>query len=281
MRHNLFLGMTVLVLGVCGSAMAGVVVTATHTRLDTRQPGTATTYVEADRLKMVNPDMTMIFRGDINRVWTIDTQKRSYVEMTPETMQQLGGQMANLSAQMSAAQAQMQAQLAQMPPEQRAMMEQMLAGRGLSGAPGGRAGGPPAPPQSVYTKTGQSKTLANARCDVYRWTISGNPEQELCLAPIASVGLSAADFQVLERFSKFMEPILSSPMIPRNSFISWNEMNKAIGFQGVPLETTTFVGTSPSQQQTVTKIERMAIPANTFDLPAGLTKQEIPGPPSR
>jgi hypothetical protein len=239
MRRNLFLGMTVLVLGVSGSAMAGVVVTATHTRLDTRQPGTATTYVEADRLKMVNPDVTMIFRGDLNRVWTIDTQKRSYVEMTPETMQQFGGQMTNLSAQMSAAQAQMQAQLAQLPPEQRAMMEQMLAGRGLGGAPGGRAGGPPAPPQSAYTKTGQSKTIANWRCDVYRYAVNGRPEQDLCLAPIAAVGMSAADFQVLERLARFMEPVMSSPMVPKNSFMNWNEMNKAIGFQGVPLETTT------------------------------------------
>ncbi len=280
MRHNLFLGVATLVLGLTGSAMAGVVVTSTHNAFDGKPPGVATTYVETDRLKTVDPDAIMIFRGDLGRTWQIDPGRGVYMEMTAETLQRMSSQMAGMSAQMAAAQAQLQARMAQMPPEQRAAMQQMLAGRGLGGAAG--AGGPPAEAKGTYTKTGQSKTIGNWRCDVYRYAVNGDTREDLCLAPIASVGLTAADFQVLERLSAFMQPIMSSPMVPKNSFMNWNEMNKSIGFQGVPLETTSYAGSGPSMQQTVTKIERTAIPANTFDLPSGLTKREIPmGPPGR
>jgi hypothetical protein len=38
-------------------------------------------------MKVVNPDNIAIFRADLNRVWVIDPQRRTYVEMTAETMQ--------------------------------------------------------------------------------------------------------------------------------------------------------------------------------------------------
>ena len=281
MRHSLFSGVAVLALCLAGSAMAGVVVTSTQTKLDTRQASPMTTYVEADRLKVVTPENTVIFRGDLNRMWVIEPQKRSYMEMTPETMQQMSGQLAGAGAQLGAAQAQLQAQLAQMPPEQRAMMEQMLAGRGLGAAAGGRGGAPAGPPQISFTKAGGSKTIAGWGCDVYRKTVNGQQEEEVCLAPITAAGLVAADFQVLERFTNFMQPILSSPMVPHMDYMSWTDMNRAVGFQAMPLDTIIYAQGRPNMQQTVTKAERTAIPANTFDLPPGFTKQDMGGPPGR
>src|SRR5580700_10156389 len=130
MRHGLSWGVAGLVIGWCGSALAGVVVTATQTKLDTKQVSTSTAYIDADHLKIVSPDYIVIFRGDLNRLWSIDAQKRTYTEMTAETMQQMAGQMAGASAQLAAAMAQMQAQLSKLPPEQRAQMEAMMAGRG-------------------------------------------------------------------------------------------------------------------------------------------------------
>ena len=277
MRNDLVLGVTVLVLGLSGNAMAGVVVTSTQTKLDTHQASPMMVYVEADRLKVVTPENTMIFRGDLNRMWVIEPQRRTYMEMTPETMQMMSGQLAGAGAQLGAAQAQLQAQLAQMPPEQRAMMEQMLAGRGLGGPPGGR-GAAAGPPQISFSKAGGSKTIAGWNCDVYRKTVNGQQEEEVCITPITVAGLTAADFQVLNRFSTFMQPILSSPMVPHTDYMNWNDMNRAVGFEGMPLDTTTYVQGRPNLQQTVNKIDRTAIPANTFDLPPGLTKQDMGGP---
>jgi len=280
MRKGLSLAVAGLVVGWCGSAMAGVVVTSTQTKLDTKQASPSTIYVDSDRLKVVTPENIAIFRADLNRVWVIDPQRRTYVEMTAETMQQMGNQIAGAGGQMAAAMAQMQAQLSQMPPEQRAQIEAMMAGRGgLGGPPGGR-GGAAAPPQVSFTKAGGSKTVAGWPCDQYRKTVNGQQEEDLCIAPITAAGLSAADFQVLDRFSAFMAPVMSSPMVPKNDYMGWNDMNKAIGFQGMPLDTVMYAGGKPDRQQTVNKIERTAIPASTYELPAGLTKQEI-GPGGR
>ena len=119
------------------------------------------------------------------------------------------------------------------------------------------------------------------RCDGYRKMVDGTQDEDLCIATLSAAGLTAADFKVLESFSNFMGPLTSSPRAPREDFMSWNEMNKAIGFQGMPLDTVHYESGMPSRQDTVQKIERLSLPANTFDLPAGLTKSEIPGPPAR
>jgi hypothetical protein len=282
MRHALSLGFAGLILGWCGSALAGVVVTSTQTDLDTKKVSPTTAYIDTDRMKIVTPDNTIIFRGDLNRVWVIEAQKRTYVEMTPETMQQVAGQMAGANAQMAAAMAQMQAEMAKLPPEQRAQMEAMMAGRGgLAGLAGGR-GGPPAAPQISFTRAGGSKTVAGWSCDQYRKTVNGRQEEDVCIARIAATGFTQADFQVFERFSNFMSAMTSQQGVPKNDFMNWNEMNKAIGFQGVPLDTLMYSGGRPNMQQTVNKAERTAIPASTYELPSGLAKQDIGamfGPP--
>src|SRR5258708_40133102 len=260
MRHALSLGVASLILGWCGSALAGVVVTSTQTDLDTKKANPSTAYVDTDRMKLVNADNIMIFRGDLNRAWFIEPQKRTYMEWTPETMQQMAGQMAGANAQMDAAMTQRQAKLAKLPPEQRAQMEAMMAGRGgLAGLPGGR-GGAPAAPQGSYTKAGGSKTVAGWSCDQYRKTVNGQQEEDLCVARIAATGFSQADFQVFERFATFMSPITSQPSVPKNDIMNWNDMSEAIGFQGVPLDTVMYSGGKPNMQQTVNKAERTAIP---------------------
>jgi len=177
-------------------------------------------------------------------------------------------------AQFNAAQAQLQAQLAQLPPEQRARVEAQLGGRGLGGAPAG--GGRGAPQTTTYVKVGQGKTVGSWRCDQYVKAVGGQKDEDVCIARIAAAGLTAADFRALEDFASFLAPVTSSQMAPHNDYMNWNEMNKAIGFQGFPLDTTMYSGGHPTTQDTVQKIERAAIPANTFDLPPGLTKQDVP-----
>jgi hypothetical protein len=160
-------------------------------------------------------------------------------------------------------------------------MEAMMAGRGGFGGPPGGRGGAPAAPQVNFAKAGGSKTIAGWSCDQYRKTVNGQQEEDLCIAPITAAGLTPADFQVLDRFSTFMAPVMSSPMVPKNDYMGWNDMNKAIGFQGMPLDTVMYAGGKPDRQQTVNKIERTAIPASTYELPAGLTKQDMGGPGGR
>ena len=227
--------------------------------------------MRAETVGQAGEKQTVVFDGVKQVLWLINTGRKSYSEMTKADVDRLGGQMSD-------AMARLQEQLKSLPPEQRAQIEALMAGRGgLGGPPGGR-GGAAAPPQVNFAKAGGSKTVAGWSCDQYRKTVNGQQEEDLCLARITAVGLSAADFQVFERFSTFMAPLMTSPMMPKNDIImGWNDMNKAVGFPAAPLETVTYAGGKPDRQMTVNKMERTAIPAGTYELPAGLTKQEIPG----
>ncbi len=275
MRYGRILGaMGAFLLG-SSSAMAGVVVTSTYTKLDVHQTNPMTIYADSDRLKVVTPEATVIYRGDTNRMWVIMPQQRSYMEMTPETLQQLAG----AQNQLAAAQSALQERLAQMPPQQRAMMEQMLAGHGLGGL-SALAGAPSSgTPQIAFAKVGGGKTVARWNCDNYTKTVNGQKEEDVCIVPVSATGLAAADFQVLERFSAFIQPILSSPLVPKMDYMDWSGMNKAIGFPGLPLDTTIYTQGRPTIQHAVSTIERTNIPAGTYDLPAGLTKRDLPGMP--
>jgi hypothetical protein len=207
MRFGLSAASAALVF-VSGNALAGVIVTSTHIDVASNKATPSTIYAESDRMKVVSSDTTVIFRGDLNKAWVITPEKRTYMELTPETMRMFGGQIAGAQAQFNAAQAQLEA--------------------------------------------------------------------DVCIAPIASTGLTVADFRVLESFASFIAPVASSPVTTHDDYMNWNDMNKAIGFQGVPLDTTRYAGGRPTRQETVQKIERATIPANTFDLPPGLTKQDAP-----
>jgi hypothetical protein len=279
MRYSLSVTAAALVL-VSTHAFAGVVITSTHTDVATKQSTPATIYIETDRFKMMTADTVVIYRGDQNRAWVISPQKSTYMEFTPESLRALGGQIASAQSQFAAAQAQLQAQLSKLPPDQRALVEAQLGARGLGGGPpGAGAGGPGrgSPPQVTYTKVGQGKTVANWRCDSFVKSAGGQKEEDVCLAQLASTGLSAGDFRVLESFGTFMAPISSAPMMPHSDYMNWTEMNKAVGFDAFPLDTVLYISGKPAYQETVQKIDRSAIPGNAFDLPSGLTKQEMPG----
>src|SRR5258708_3758189 len=110
MRYGLSFLVFALALA-AGQATAGVVVTSTQTKRDSKETSQTTIYAETDRLKFVMPEITMIFRGDQNRIWTIIASRKTYTEMTPETLQQMAGLTAGAAA---AGQARMKAQLEQL-----------------------------------------------------------------------------------------------------------------------------------------------------------------------
>ena len=262
MRRILSLLVSALALS-SGHAMAGVVVNVTGTDLSNNTTDPMTVYLDTDRMKIVNGKDTMIFRGDLKRMWSIENTGRQYTEINPDTVQQMG-------SQVSAAMAQMQARLAQMPPEQRAQIEALMAQR-----PGGAFAAPsPAKPQVTYTRAGGGKSIGSWRCEQYDKIVDGRKEAELCMAPLGSVGITEDDLKVLNSIGTMMGPI--TQQVPdRSNYMGLDAISKAIGFQGVPLETVYYDDGKPTRRDTVNKIERTAIPASTFELPQGLTKREM------
>jgi hypothetical protein len=265
MRHRLLLA-AIMLAAASGTAFAGVVITSNQVNVATKEQSAINGFIEADRLKIVTPGTTVIFRGDLNRTWVIAGATSSYVEITPEVVTAFAARLAAAQTPGSAEQQRLQERLAKLPPEQRALAEQQLRGLG---------GGAAAAGQVAYAKTGQMKTVASGRCEVYGKTVNGRKQEELCVAPISSVGLDDADFRVLALFTTFMGPLATSPVAPRADYFNWAEMNKAIGFSGIPLESSLLNNGQPALLDTMHKIGRTTIAADAFDLPAGLTKREL------
>jgi len=267
MRHRLSLA-AIMFAAASNSAFAGVVITSTQVNLASQEASPISGFVEADRLKIVTPGNTVIFRGDLQRTWVIGTAASTYVEITPEVVTAFAARLAAAQTPGSAEQAKLQERLAKLPPQQRAIAEQQLRGLGAGAA---------AAQQVAYAKTGQAKAVSAWQCEVYGKSVSGQKQEELCIVPISTVGLTDADFRVLDMFAAFMGPLATSPMAPRADYFNWADMNKAIGFSGIPLEATLLSDGRPALHDTMQKIERVDIPADTFDLPAGLTKRELTG----
>lgn len=266
MRHRFLVAITVLSTA-SSAAYAGVVITSTNVNFAPKETSPIGAFIETDRLKIVTPQNTVIFRGDLMRTWVIGTAAGSYVEITPEIVTAFAARIQAAQTPGSPEQIRLQERLAKLPPQQRAVAEQQL--RGLSG--GATA------PQASYAKTGMTKTVSSWRCETYDKTIEGQKREELCIAPISALGLTDADFRALDLFSAFMGPIATSPIAPRADYLNWAAMNKAIGFSGIPLEATLLSGGRPALQDTMQKVERTSIQAAEFDLPPGLTKRELTG----
>ena len=269
LRALAFWGIAVSGIALAGTAMAGVVIT-TQNGGGNGKPETNTMLIDTDRLKMANGDGGIIYRGDLQKVWMLHGEDHSYREMDPQSMKQMQSQIA-------AAMQRMQQQMASMPPEQRQRMQAMMAQRGI-GAPGTAA----QPPQIKYEKTGPAKKVGQWSCTPYRVTMNGANDGEMCVAKLSDVGITADDIKALSGFGAFM-----SQMAPggnrggQGNAFDVDGLSKAVGFEGIPVQTTHYSSDGAiDMQNTIVSVDHKSIPKDTFDLPAGYTKQEMPmGPP--
>lgn len=84
--------------------------------------------------KDAGDDSHLIYRGDKQTIWVIKDSDKSYMEMTKASIDAMG-------QKLDGAMAQMKAELEKMPPEQRKMMEEMMAKQGVAMGGGGAAPG--------------------------------------------------------------------------------------------------------------------------------------------
>ena len=186
----------------------------------------------------------------------------------------------SMRARMAGAMARMQQQLQSMPPEQRKRIEAMMAQRG-----GPMAGGQP--PKISYEKAGGSKTVGQWSCTPYKMMVNGTARSEMCIAKLSYVGLTRDDIKAFVSLGTFMRQGMAGGPgggRPPAGVYDFDSMSKAIGFDGIPVETSSVSPDGTVEFENKLKsVEHTAIPAATFELPAGYTKQEMPmmGGPGR
>jgi hypothetical protein len=201
--------------------------------------------LDAERLRINQGGgraMLFLTDGGRDRVVILNESRNEYQEIDKQTMNQL-------SQQMSGVMAQLQERMKNMPPEQRAQMEKMLAGRM------GQAGATPAAPRSTYVAKG-SGSINGFSCTRYEEMEGAEKVADICSAKPSDLHFNPADFQVFEKMKDFASGLLSAN-VPNSPFK--NNYLMTPGIDGYPIERINYVS-----GQAVTKDQLKSIDRSNF-----------------
>ena len=249
-------------------AQAGTVIQQVERAIGNSQSRqTVTIYLDAGKLRVEgeNPDSgkyLLIFDNARQVMQMAELAKGSYMEITKAQVEAMGGQMQQMMQQM-------QAQLAQIPPEERAMMEQMM--RQQMGNVGGNA-----PPPVTVREKNRGETVGPFTCTRYEVLTGGQVTQEICAAALSQLRLDASAFATFKALAEFFEPL--SRMAPKGGWTAPKAMSQIDGF---PVQTVIYEGQRPASEWVIVKAEEQSLDAGLFALPGNLRKTEMPQMPQR
>jgi hypothetical protein len=261
-----------------GDATAGVVV---HTESEAPKGGAKDAkpryqgefYVEGDRVRLQGTSReadgvaegTVLFRPKPEALIFLDANEKSYMEMTRDDAKRIG-------ASIEAARSQMAAQLDKMTPEQRAIVEQAMAGVGGVGkGPKPKKAHEPA----KATATGASDKVGEWTCKVYDVSRGTTKIAEACVASWGDLGFTQADVDGLRKLSAFQHQLFTEVNVEGFDAAPGTEAFEVMDqVQGFPVRVRT-VATKQPLAMHVVKVERKPLDAKLFEVPAGYTKRAM------
>jgi hypothetical protein len=202
----------------------------------------------------------VIFRGDKSLVWIVDNQNRQYIEMTRETMEKIGRTMSSVMDQVKA-------RMASMPPEQRAMMEKMMADQ-MGQASGGSGGALDAVPPLSFKKTGIQKTINGYSCEKYDVFRGQEKLRELWITEWKNMKDFSEAMTAFNSMGKFFSTMMES--LKDNPFVKTMDTpySHTAELNGFPVMSTEVKNGVPVMVTTLKKVTRMALPESDFVPPA-------------
>jgi hypothetical protein len=243
---------------------AGVVIVETHTPA-TGEARKTTLYLEGNRIRVESEaargGQVFIFDGDKDVFYMIEPASKSYREMTRADLEKMAAQVTDVMAQM-------QEKLKNLPPEQRAMVEQMMKKRGIGAAS-------PAP-ALTFKKVASGRKVNQWSCDLYEGSAGDVKAWEVCAAEPSALGLSASDFAALTELAGFFKGLLPGGSDQMFRVAAVDEQ----GYSGVPVSRVMFQNGQPQGRFELTDVRRESVPPTLFEVPAGFTKQAMPTMPA-
>lgn len=241
-----------------GAATAGVTVQMLdHGKLQTIQ-------IDGNKMRVDDWEgrgRVLTFDGDAKILRIFDTKSRSYGESNSADMRQQG---EKFKKQMAEARASMEKEMASLPPEQRKAMEEMMRKTGGGSQPQVKQ------PEKKYQPTGEKKTIAGQRCEVYRVIEGGDSDEEQCLVPWSAGLVKKDDLKVLESFADFWGEALSGMGISRQEMhMQFDAMRSAPGF---PAQTADLSDGKRQVRSEIKSVSRASISADKFLVPPGYKK---------
>ena len=252
--------LTIAMVLLTGQVQAGTVLETVSRELGGAGSETlTTTYAQGGRMRVDSGDRdgTMLFKDDA--LYAINNKDRNYVLMDRATIKKMADTI-------NPALKQMQERLAQMPPEQRAQMERLM-GNSLPGMK-------PAATQEIR-KTARTDKVAGYSCSYVESLEGGVLQDEFCVVAPSSLKGGDELMVAAQKMSTLMQDLLKDVDAPwlRETVAKQTENFAKIG--GVPVLTRHFSAGKPVSETTIKSIRTEAVPAATFEVPAGYTRKDI------
>jgi hypothetical protein len=238
-------------------AADGVLIVEKHTS-STGTAETSQIQIEKTRMRaergIAGRPQVIVFDSDAQVIRMIDPERKTYREMTKADVDRI-------ASQMSGAMAQMQEQMKNLPPEQRERMEALMRGRGLAGT---------AAVKTEYRRNGTDK-VGKWTCDKYDGYKKDEKVSEICTVAPATLGLTLADFDITKQAAQFFQQL--APQTGEQQMFSIGGADQ--GFSGIPVRSVVTVGQRQITTE-VTEVTRKTFPSDSYAVPAGFQKQELP-----
>lgn len=244
-------------------AYAGAVMDMVTRNASGEETDRARIYAQSEMIRMdeVDGDQvkgTMIFLG--NEFMYVDHEDKSYIVMDESMIDEV-------SAQISDAMKQMEAELANMPPEQRAMVEQMMKGRmqGMMGQQNAPSSGP-----RVEAK-GSGK-WQSYKCREYEVFEGSEKTQDICAAKLDDIDGSDEVIEAFRGMAAYMKKMTESlPMRSGDQMNPGELMNEIDGFPVHTVDYENGVATGDVSLESVTERD---IEPGMFAAPEGYRRED-------
>ncbi len=226
---------------------------------ETRGANTYTHQIQMDKTHMraethsSGDNGVFIFDGDAKVARSVDLNKKTYIEIDGAMSQKMRQQMAEMEEQMK-----------KMSPQERAMMEGMMRGRGPFPGAAGQT-------RVQYKQTGSDK-VGQWACTKYEGYRGQDKTTEICAVDPKEFGLTAEDFEVTRQLAEFLRTIF--PQIADQVMVYGSGEQ---GYAGVPIRRITYAAGKVVSTAEIKEFRRESFPASTWQIPAGLKKENPMG----
>jgi hypothetical protein len=242
---------------------AGVVMELVTTDASGQETNRSKIYAQSEMIRMDEggdsaAGGSMIFLG--NEFLYLDHEDKSYIVMDEAMLDEV-------SAQMSEAMKEMEAQLASMPPEQRAMVEQMMKGQmqGMMGQQGDSS------PTLRVEETGKGKWQSYT-CRNYRVSVGAEKTEDICAAELDEIDGADELMEAFRNMAAYMTKLTESMPMGAKDRMNPGELMEQI--DGFPVNTIYYENGSVVREESLDSVTEQDLEPGMFAAPEGYRRED-------
>ena len=234
------------------SCIPAIAFADTTLTFDNLNQGTSYMMIAGNKMKVNQSgkqDTSMLYNADTQTFTVIMNQDRKYLQFGPKEIEALGDIK-------SIAMKQVEKALSEMPEAQRAMMKDMMLNAVMKNLPKPK----PAP---TYSKAGKTSEVNGFSCEIVIKSSEGE-KTEFCVTPYTKLGMSSADYNVIESFQQIAHKLASQ--FGQDTSMDFSSLGDY-----VPVQFKHEVDSG-----TLKSVNHDDIPSSSFEIPKDYREEKIP-----